>query len=57
MVKKTKPIIRREKEFNLNEYLTSATLKAIIKDIEIAIKKLDDKSKIITKHLNSMKGK
>lgn len=46
-----------KKEFEINEYLSSATLRAMTKDITIAIQKLNEKSKIINRHLEKLKGK
>lgn len=46
-----------KKEFNLNEYLSPATMRFIVRDIQSSIQKLNAKSKIIERHLNAMKGK
>ena len=44
-------------DFNINEYLSPATLRYLARDIENAIKNLNIKLKIINRHLEQLKGK
>jgi hypothetical protein len=46
-----------KRDFEINEYLSSATLRAMTKDVAIAIQKLNIKLKSINRHLEAMKGK
>lgn len=48
---------RIERSFDLNEYLSPATMRFIVRDIQLSIQKLNAKSKIIERHLNQLKGK
>lgn len=45
------------KEFNVNEYLSPATMRYIARDIERSIQRLNSKLRIINRHLERLKGK
>ena len=46
-----------KRDFEINEYLSSTTLRAMTKDVTIAIQNLNAKLKAINRHLESLKGK
>lgn len=45
-----------ERSFDLNEYLSPATMRYMVRDIQSSIQKLNAKSKIIERHLKQLKG-
>lgn len=51
-----KPRLAKE-DFDINEYLSSATMRYIARDIISAIQNLNIKLKIINRHLEKLKGK
>lgn len=48
---------RLTREFDINEYLSPATMKYVARDIGVTIKNLNYKLRIINRHLEQLKGK